>query len=260
VHVQRGFQPHSLDRVSCFATTSVLSQQKNVDLGNSYLCVRLLPALTANGLRKRRRNERPAKGFTSLVKGTKTAMELAVDGVVLLYEHGLTRISMDASVALTLRSRARVSGISRSDCLCRRAPTPTTTTMTVTSGGGAVTTVTRRQRGHVDRYRETRGATGGGGRPGKLLRRVRRVTATDIHLLGTAQTSPVQEPPCLRFRPGIGNRSYKSGLWPEPTRMPGVLPARQACRLRAQSARSRPTTHPRREPGELGQLRVDPRW
>ncbi len=87
------------------------------------------------------------------------------------------------------------------------APTPTTTTMTVTSGGGAATTVPV---GSV----VTLTATVNAGATALALGQVNFCDAsasncTDIHLLGTAQLTGAGTA-LLRFRPGIGNRSYKA--------------------------------------------------
>jgi sugar lactone lactonase YvrE len=87
------------------------------------------------------------------------------------------------------------------------APTPTTTTMTVTSGGGAVTTVAV---GSVVALTATVNAGATAVAVGQVnFCDASASNCTDIHLLGTAQLTGAGTA-LLRFRPGIGNRSYKA--------------------------------------------------
>jgi sugar lactone lactonase YvrE len=87
------------------------------------------------------------------------------------------------------------------------APTPTTTTMTVTSGGGPVTTVPS---GTVVTLTATVNAGATAVAPGQVnFCDASAANCTGIHLLGTAQLTGAGTA-LFRFRPAIGNRSYKA--------------------------------------------------
>ena len=87
------------------------------------------------------------------------------------------------------------------------APTPTTTTMTVTSGGGPVTTVPS---GTVVTLTATVNAGATAVTPGQVnFCDASAANCTGIHLLGTAQLTAAGTA-LFRFRPAIGNRSYKA--------------------------------------------------
>src|SRR5580698_5151164 len=89
------------------------------------------------------------------------------------------------------------------------APAPTITTLSVTSGGNAVTTVAP---GSVVTLTATVMAGSTPVTPGQVnFCDAAAKFCTDIHLLGTAQLT-ANGTATLKFRPGVGNHSYKAVL------------------------------------------------
>ncbi len=87
------------------------------------------------------------------------------------------------------------------------SPTITTTTLAVTSAGNAVTTVTP---GSVVLLTATVTVSGTPVAPGQVnFCDATAKSCTDIHLLGTAQLTSTGAA-TLKFRPGVGNHSYKA--------------------------------------------------
>ena len=148
-------------------------------------------------------NERP-QGITSPAKGAKQRWSSRLtESFSCMNMASLGSLWTRASRYLALAAAFGIAG----QTVYAAAPKPTTTTMTVTSGGGAVTTVPV---GSV----VTLTATVNAGATALAVGQVNFCDAsashcTDIHLLGTAQLTGAGTA-LLRFRPGIGNRSYKA--------------------------------------------------
>jgi sugar lactone lactonase YvrE len=148
-------------------------------------------------------NARP-QGITSLVKGTKQRWSSRLtESFSCMNMASLGSLRTRALRSLALAAAFGIPG----QTVYAAAPTPTTTIMAVTSGGGAVTTVPA---GSV----VTLTATVNAGATAVAVGQVNFCDAsasycTDIHLLGTAQLTGAGTA-LLRFRPGIGNRSYKA--------------------------------------------------